>query len=362
MRITLPLLVFLAALSVLGGCSHAPNAVSPPMPLAPDASFLTPQSLTLGRTVPFFRLSFVFRSTPYTDTMVGSNPFTAPSSVTIPTVIIPVELRFGTAATFSPATAVHEIQQSPIFQVESGYVAAGRLQYGDAMMRSEFWSFVRAKNYHVILATPVVEPTKVLNIASSSQGFIGSTSGVRTAFLHSQYFLDPGGIEEQLLAQYHVAPGSLAIFALTDMRVLEEHGTCCYNGYHTFFTVGSATGTSTFTTVWGNVSAATPLDLSHVSHEVAEWLNDPFYSPPLFQGTSSAQFNHVPTWVHPVTHTCYTNQLEVGDPLVQEHFRINGFTVQDEAFLSWFSRASPSIGIDERYDLLGVLAAQTRVC
>jgi hypothetical protein len=345
----------------LAGCSHASDAVAPPLPVAPDASLLTAQSLSVGRTIPFFASSFIFRNTTYTDAMVGSNPFAAPSSVTIPTVIIPVELRFGTTATFAPATAVREIQQSPIFHAESGY-AAGTLQYGDAVMRSEFWSFVHAKNYHVILAAPIVEATKVLTITSSSQGFIGSTSGVRTAFLRSQYFLDPGGIEQQLLAAYHIAPGSLTIFAVTSMRVVEENGNCCYNGYHTSYTVATATGTSTFTTVWGNVSAATPLDLSHVSHEVAEWLNDPFYSPPKFQGTSAAQFNRVPTWIHPVTNTCYSNQLEVGDPLVAVHFVVNGFTVQDEAFLPWFRRTSPSFGIAGRYDLLGKLAAQPRVC
>ncbi len=361
MRITLASLVLVAACAAFGGCTRSSDTLSPPAPLALDAQSLTSQTLSVGRTVPFFQSSFVFQGTPYSYAMVGSNPFTAPSSVTIPTVIIPVELRFGTTATFAPTIAVRQIQQSPIFQTESGY-AAGRLQYGDAMMRSEFWSFVHAKTYHVFLAPPVVEPTKILTITSSTQGFVGSTSGVRTAFLHSQYFLDPGGIEEQLLAAYHIAPGSLAIFAITDMRVLEENGNCCYNGYHSSFTVTTSAGTSTFTTVWGNVSASTPLDLSHVSHEIAEWLNDPFYSPPKFQGTSSAQFNRVPTWIHPVTNTCLSNQLEVGDPLVRVHFPINGFTVQDEAFFSWFSRASSSIGIDGRYDLLGTLPAQPRVC
>ena len=365
MRVSASSCLCSALLVTLTACGRAPDALSPAVPFVRDGQASSEQSVNVGHTVRFFKSSFVFGGKPFTYTMVGSNPFTAPSTVTIPTVIIPVELRFGSVI-FDPTTAVREIQQSPIFNPGTPY-PAGRLQYGDAVMRSEFWSFVHANNnYHVLLEKPLVRTAHLLTITSSAQGFIGTTSGVRTAFLHSQYFLDPHGIEQQLLAQYKVTPDTLTIFALTDTRMLEESGNCCYNGYHTSFTVSTATGLSTFTTVWGNVSAESPLDLSHVSHEVAEWLNDPFYSPPAVLPTSAAQFNRVPTWIHPVTKTCLSNELEVGDPLVKAHFTVNDgvntFTVQDIAFLSWFSRSKPSIGIGGRYDLLGALAPQTGAC
>ncbi len=358
MRSFTSLRISLAACIVFSACTSAPDAIPPP-PLATDARTEVIPTAGVNTTIPIFQSSFAFQGKTFTFKMVGSNPFTAPASVTIPTEIIPVELHFANGATFDPTTAVHSIQQSPIFK--TGVYTAGTLQFGDALMRSEFWNFVHAKSYHVILGTPVVERVMVLNVPATD-GSVGTTSGVRTAFLKSQYFLDPSGIEQQLLSSYHVSPKTLTFFAVTDMRVLEEKGTCCYNGYHTSYTVPTSTGTSTFTTIWGNVSASTPTDLSHVSHEVAEWLDDPFYSPPAQLGSTAAQFNRVPIWVHPVTKACVNNQLEVGDPLVTVHFTVNGFTVQDVAFLSWFSRTSPSIGIDHRYDLLGTLAAQTRVC
>ncbi len=281
--------------------------------------------------------------------MVGSNPFSSPASVTIPTEIIPVKLRFSNGTIFDPTTVTHAIQASPIFHTGS-YTAGRTLQYGDALMRSEFWKFVSNKNYHVILGTPVVRSTFLANVPPAD-GSIGTTSGIKTAFLKSQYFLDT--LERQLLSAYHVSPASLTIFAVADMRVLEPNGGCCYNGFHDSFPVASSTGTSTFTTVWGNVSASAPLEMTHVSHEIAEWLNDPFYP---------TQPNFVPNWIHPVTKACDGDELEVGDPLVGTQFTVNGYSVQDEAFLSWFSRTVPSFGIDGRYDLLGRFTKPATSC
>jgi len=351
----------LAACVAFSACTNASNAVSPPAPLVPNAQIETVNAASSDATITFFQSSFVFGGKTFTYKMVGSDPFTDPKSIKIPTEIIPVELRFANGATFDPATAVHSIEQSPIFK--PGIYTAGTLQFGDALMRSEFRNVIRgSKAYDVILGTPTVERMAILNIPDSA-GFVGTSSGVRTAFLHSQYFLDPNGIEQQLLSTYRISPRSLAIFAVTDMRVLEEGGNCCYNGYHTSYTVPTTAGTSTFTTVWGNVSAAAPLNLSHVSHEVAEWLDDPFYSPPAeFVPPRIPQYNHAPVWVHPVTKACVNDELEVGDPLVGVHITVNGFMVQDVAFLSWFTRTPSSYGIDGRYDLLGRLHRQTRTC
>ena len=82
-------------------------------------------------------------------------------------------------------------------------------------------------------------------------------------------------------------------------------------------------------------------DTNGLSHEIAEWMNDPF-------GT-----NPIPTWENPgYPFPCAdNNNLEVGDPLQGVAFppvtMPNGFTyhLQELAFFSWFYGA-PSIGVN----------------
>jgi hypothetical protein len=87
-----------------------------------------------------------------------------------------------------------------------------------------------------------------------------------------------------------------------------------------------------------------------MAHEVAEWMNDPFYT------------NVVPKWVDPITHACGGAKLEVGDPTASILFQVNGYQVEDMAFYSWFTRTVPSIGINGKYDLLGRLTDPAAVC
>ena len=76
-----------------------------------------------------------------------------------------------------------------------------------------------------------------------------------------------------------------------------------------------------------------------VGHEIVELANDPFIT------------NTVPEWsfsLPPLVPNGCSNVLETGDPLERAIFQAQrfGFTypLQDEAFLSWFARQTPSIG------------------
>ena len=81
-----------------------------------------------------------------------------------------------------------------------------------------------------------------------------------------------------------------------------------------------------------------------LSHEISEWINDPFIN------------NFVPPWQFPgIPGSCQGN-LETGDPLeVLPHpdfpVTIGGFTYhpQTEAILPWFSREVPSSAIGGAY-------------
>jgi hypothetical protein len=75
-----------------------------------------------------------------------------------------------------------------------------------------------------------------------------------------------------------------------------------------------------------------------MSHEVGEWVNDPYGN------------NPTPAWGHTGQVPGCQNNLEVGDPLsgtdAPRIFGSNGFTyhLQELAFFSWFFQ-TPSIGI-----------------
>ena len=90
---------------------------------------------------------------------------------------------------------------------------------------------------------------------------------------------------------------------------------------------------------WNHERAAAP-DATALSHEIGEWLDDPFIT------------NRVPAWRSPIPtnpYGCYT-YLEVADPLVIPRrvptTVVNGYHLSNLVYFSWFARQSPSIGLD----------------
>jgi hypothetical protein len=106
-------------------------------------------------------------------------------------------------------------------------------------------------------------------------------------------------------------------------------------------------GKSIATTAWASVTSTS---IDTLSHEIGEWLDDPFYT------------NVVPGWIKPQTFGCNGDLLEVGDPVTNHTFTVNGIAVQDLAFYSWFSRQTPSIGLNGQYDFEGKLAGAAGSC
>jgi hypothetical protein len=120
--------------------------------------------------------------------------------------------------------------------------------------------------------------------------------------------------------------------------ILNPNALCCILGFH------DSNGPQTFGTGDFDTSeifvSPTP-DVNSISHEVAEWMNDPFGN------------NPTPAWgnVGQVQGACQNN-LEVGDPLsgtlAPPIFNpANKFTyhMQELAFFSWFYGA-PSVGVN----------------
>ena len=98
-------------------------------------------------------------------------------------------------------------------------------------------------------------------------------------------------------------------------------------------------------------------DIHGLSHEVAEWANNPFLS------------NQVPIWANPGTNKCFSNLLEVGDPIAvlkDLSFPVpaNGATyhLQDVAGISWFAHQVPSMQQNGKYSFTGSLASVPGKC
>ena len=88
-----------------------------------------------------------------------------------------------------------------------------------------------------------------------------------------------------------------------------------------------------------------------MTHEIAEWLNDPFIN------------DVVPAWtVKSEPQYGCSHRLEVGDPLVGVVFKVKGLHYQDEADFSWFARQKPSLGFQGRYSYRGTFTTVSPAC
>lgn len=280
--------------------------------------------------------SFVYNSHTYNYNMVGTDPSTG-TSTTVKVFLIPIALKYtsGTKTkTFSPGTlqsngqsAVTNTVNSPIFQnmdwVSPKGTDLGTTQYEDAFQRGNFWSTVSGTGYHVLLAAPKVAPTQTWSVPSTS-GRVANEFGVTVGLADITWF--DGQVQAFITSHASIiTPNTLPIF-ITYNAYLTEFGSCCIGGYHSSY--GSASAPQAyahFTYIGTTLPNVFSQDVSALSHEVGEWLDDPLV---------------VNTNGNPVV----CGILEVGDP--EEGFTnygafpytLNGFTynLQDLVYLEYF--------------------------
>lgn len=288
-------------------------------------------------TIPYFKTTFVFNGKTYTAKIAGEDPSMGASTV-IGDEIIPVKLIFPDGTRLDGTRQVTSLLASPVF-ADASY-SSGTTQFSDALMRAEFWTDAAQSNYHVLLARPTVEPTIDVHVPSGDGAIVNGEGQVSY-----QWFVQT--VEPEILTELNIDPTTLSIFLTDRVEVLEQNGYCCFGGYHSSFTLTTPSGDATFTTAW---SSARLGSVAGIAHEVTEALNDPFYT------------NVVPRWVNPVSNQCGGSKLEVGDPEAGADYIVNGYQVSDMTFFSWFSRNSPSVGINGQYDMLGLLSTPAPVC
>lgn len=231
---------------------------------------VTPKS-----SLPTWQYSFTYQSQTYTDTFVGTNPSTD-TSTTIPTYVIPIKLSQGSFVanplqTLSNGkTVVKNTTSSPIFKKKTDYVQGGTdigtTQYIDAFQRASLWGTVSTHTgYHVLLGKPTVEPVQSYTVPTS-QGGVGSPFGTQVLEVNINWF---DAKAQSLLTSLHIPADSLPIFLATQTYLTS--GGCCIGGYHNYNGV-QAYSMFTYIQTVGTFSQ----DVSALSHEVGEYLDDPY--------------------------------------------------------------------------------------
>jgi hypothetical protein len=242
--------------------------------------------------------------------------------------------------------------------------AGNLLQLEDATMRAQF-NRTGSSGYHLRL-NPVVQQTITLNVPSGKGALLQSGRGVVFASVGIDWFASR--IQNFMQS---ANPTHLPLYLTNNilLHIGSNPANCCVIGFHGAGEVlghgsGSVNGSgkqSVQTFAWASwvrpgiyarANGGTDWalqDIHALSHEIAEWADDPFVN------------NTVEPWLTPTApqYGC-TGLLETGDPVVAIGFAMGTNTTdqtpnpnntisydgfyhpEDEAFLPWFMRTAPN--------------------
>jgi hypothetical protein len=299
--------------------------------------------------------------------IVGTDPSLGAATTMIPTVLVPMKFIFPNPGnpSLDGTNVIPAAQNSPIFltaDYKAGSVDLGVSQYGDALQRGEFWNLPGfSHDYHVLLGTPTVASTITVTVPSGRGNAYALSPGVFMGVLDTTYF-------EQLLNGFvaSYSANQLPIF-VTDDVYLGTNGliqNCCILGFH-----ASQSGSIATAKTWIYAAYAEPgtlsdptgagfVDVVGLSHEVAEWLNDPFV------GDGLSGVNWIPPAVLPGQGGACIPNFETADPLESLPYTFTKVTnsktyhLQDEVLLPWYLHTTPSFSVNSWYtfqNLSGVI-------
>jgi len=237
------------------------------------------------------------------------------------------------------------------------------LQLEDATMRAQF-NKTGADPYHLMLH-PNVLPAVTIVVPSNQGTLLQSGRGVIFADINISWWSAQINQLEQ-----SADPTHLPIYLTHDvlLHIGKDIFNCCVLGYHGTRAAGAGAGSTNSngnavvqTFAWASYMSAgiyarpaggtdwALQDIHGLSHEIAEWADDPFVN------------NTVEPWLTPTApqYGC-TGVLETGDPVVAIGFAMgtntyfqdpnpNGtqsadgyYHPEDEALLPWFMRTAPN--------------------
>ena len=335
-----------------------------------DGPFLPGQGLTL----PHWTTSFNYQGTTFATTVLGTDPSFGQTTV-IPTVIIPYRLVFADGTVLDASTdlvdgvtPVDGVRNSPIFQSvpwNSGPTQLGTTQWGDAVLRANFWSIHSdsGQGYHVLLSAPVVEPLVVINVPAEFGVTVPDASGKRLGIVDSEW-LDNLVVNETIALG--VTPQTLPIHLFSNVGAVDLSGGGTF-GFHWAVNVSSDPSSPVLQTLiqtgYFSVNSSEAQGRPQVAntgvlaHEIAEWLNDPGID------------NFVPAWEDPaLPNICDNPLMEVGDPLgyVSPGFQMvsggRAYNFPDIAFEPWFSHTQNSFSANGWFSFLNTFPTFSTAC
>ena len=354
--------------------------------ITPHSKTAGPETLPLvksqaasGQTIALWNYSqLAYDGKTYTGTMVGRSPFAHGHRVTtIPTVIIPVILTFQDSGTVFDPTAPdicspngdsvdNLVLQSPLFKPVTftmNGANVGSVQYLDGFQRANFLTKVGGTPYHTVFSTS--PPIVAVSVSIPAADGVTSFGTCGPVGLLDQIVWD-NFVQATLipsLASHGVSPANFPqmLFDSVAMYLNHDPSQCCALGYHNSFMNGGVF--QTYSVNMYDTSGAFGGDTSVMSHEIAEWMDDPNTG------------NPVPNWgaEGQVTAGNCQNNLEVGDPLSPgfgtptNPFSVlaaNGvtYTLQELAFYSWFLGTSPSLGAGGGFSDNGTFHGHAKPC
>ncbi|MCU1299976.1 MAG: hypothetical protein JWQ87_260, partial [Candidatus Sulfotelmatobacter sp.] len=224
-----------------------------------------------------------------TYTMVGTDPSKTNTSTTIPVILVPIKMVYGATngnTTFDPKTHIvpdgksvtADVVASPIFNpgvnFTQGGTNLGTTQYIDAYQRGNFWKSVKTHTgYHVLLGTPAVQAEKTIRVTAAQGGVFSNPFGSGVVGTMDINAFD-AKLQAYMIAIKKVNPGVLPLF-ITYNIYLTEGGGCCIGGYHSA-NGAQPTGQTYSYATYVDSPGSFSQDVSALSHEIGEWLDDPF--------------------------------------------------------------------------------------
>ena len=318
-------------------------------------------------SVPHFSGSFESQGKPYRFTIVGAKP-QSNGTTEVPVQIIPISLFFeefvdenGAPIVLDAGPAVTRVQSSPNFR--NAQYATGTTQFADAVQRAQFYG-IASKEWHTLLSAPkILKPVRIAVPRGDAKVYRNPSTGVLYAIVDTDFFLSH---LNTMIQMANLAPDALAI-ALTSNVFLspqKDIKKCCVLGFHTSFDVGEMAQVKFIQTfIWASwveqgILGPGLADVTPMSHEISEWMNNPFGS------------NDVPAWQVPNTAGCQSN-LETGDPLALMPnagypVLIDGFTYhpQNQVLMQWFQRGAASDAFEGAFSFpdQSIMTAPAQAC
>jgi len=320
-------------------------------------------------SVPTFAASFISRGKTWQLNMMGTAPWNG-TSTTIPAHIVAVSLRLQNAdlvtfTTVSVTPFLTPALNSPNFQL-SNYSSGAGIQFGDAVQRAEFFHKMKPGWHTNLRPAAVVHSVTITVPRFTTVGVNGFSTKVQTYFSqkasdgHTTVFLLDQFVNQQIFnivaneikaGRFSTNALNIALFANTFIFSLNAEGgvgNCCVLGFHTFFTDSGVPKESRW--IFAFASWISPgvftgfQDVTALSHEISEALNDPFVD------------NQVPAWQFPSEPGTCQDNLETGDPVevlsnpsFPVHVAGTTYHPQTEALLQWFEQKPTSTAINSAY-------------